>query len=114
MHAGKIQHFGHHLMIQEYIGEFILLHITSIFSDECLKHLLRTEGSRFQISAMKSTILTEVYRGFPQSLKTNSERVPQIRPRPLPSTPHLIYGLLIIVLFDAVKSEITTASQNKE
>jgi hypothetical protein len=89
MLPGKIQNFGQHLMTQEYVGKFIIvLHISSIFSVERLTNLLRTEGSRFQISVMKSTILTEVYRSFPQSLKKNSETVPQIRPRPLPSTPH--------------------------
>ena len=40
------------------------------------------------------TILTGVCYGFPQSPQANTKTVPQIRPRPLPSTSFLIHYLL--------------------
>jgi hypothetical protein len=39
-----------------------------------------------QLWACRPTILTEVYRGLPQSIRANSGIVSQIRPRPLLST----------------------------
>jgi hypothetical protein len=49
MLVGIIQNFGKHLMVQEYIGKFmLLLHITSTFSIECLTHLLLTGGYLLQ------------------------------------------------------------------
>jgi hypothetical protein len=57
--------------------------------------------SRVQISAQGLAILTEVFRGFPQSLQENSRIVPYIRPWPLPSTTFPIHYSPIILSFDA-------------
>jgi hypothetical protein len=48
-------------------------------------------------SAPRAVILTEGFYGFPQSLQANSGIVPQIMPRPLPSTLFTKYYLLIIL-----------------
>jgi hypothetical protein len=50
---------------------------------------------------------------FSQSLHQNVWILPQIRPQPLPSTSFPIHNSLIILPFDAIESEILTASLNK-
>jgi hypothetical protein len=49
---------------------------------------------------------------FPQFLLENTAMVPQIRPRPLPSTRFLIQ-LLIIVQFKATQHQLLKTSLNK-
>jgi hypothetical protein len=70
-------------------------------------------GFRVEISAQRPSILTQVFRSFPQSVKGNTGIMPQIRPWPLPSTFFPIHYSLIIPSYDAVQSEILTALVNK-
>lgn len=48
-----------------------------------------------------TAILTAAFRRFPQSLQKYSRMVPEISPRPFPSTPITINCPLIILSFDA-------------
>jgi hypothetical protein len=57
--------------------------------------------------------MTEVSHDFPQSLQANAGIVPQIRPLPLPFMSFPIHYPLTILSFDAVWSEMLTASLNK-
>jgi hypothetical protein len=66
-----------------------------------------------RISTRTPDILTESFRGFPQSLQPNARTVPQIRPRPPTSTSLLIHYLLIFMPLDAIKSELLTVSLNR-
>jgi hypothetical protein len=53
----------------------------------------------------ESGFLTEVYRGFPQSLQANAGMVPQVRPWPLSSISFPIHCSLIILPLNTVYPE---------
>jgi hypothetical protein len=55
--------------------------------------------ARVQISARRPTILSKVFRSFPQSLQTKAGIVPFSRSRPLPSTSYSIH-------YSPIKSEL--------
>jgi hypothetical protein len=54
------------------------------------------------MSAQIPTILTDVFRGFPQSIQENSGMVLLIKPRPLPPTFFPIHYSLLTLYFDTV------------
>jgi hypothetical protein len=68
-----------------------ILSFSSVSPDEG-----QNSSIKFQISAKTSAVLT-YFRDFPQSLQTNSRMVPQIMPRPLPSSSFPIYYPLNIL-----------------
>jgi hypothetical protein len=55
---------------------------------------LVVERCRFDLSAGTQAILSEVFRGFPQSLQKNCGRIPLIRPWPLPSSSFPVHYFL--------------------
>jgi hypothetical protein len=71
-----------------------------------------SEDARFESPAGAPSVLTEVLRGFPQSPPRQMTRQYLIRPHPLDSTSFPKYSI-IILLFDAIYSEILKASLNK-
>jgi hypothetical protein len=63
------------------------------------------------VSVRRLSVLTEIFRGLPQSLQANSRMIHQNRP--LHSTFFPIHYSLIILSFDAMKSELLKAALNE-
>jgi hypothetical protein len=69
-----------------------------------LPSFVRAEAG-FEIKIQEPTELTEVFREFPQSLKTNAAIISQIKPQILPSTTSPIHYSLITQPFDATATD---------
>jgi hypothetical protein len=63
-------------------------------------------GRGFKYRPNRQAILTAVFHGFTQSLKVSVEKVPSIRPRPLPSTSYPIHHSPINLSFDTIQFEL--------
>lgn len=77
--------------------------------------ILQCFSTVLQVFAPRTVILTQGFCGFTQSLQANSGIIPQIMPRPLPSTSFTKYYLLIILSlyslnYSIAKESITTWS----
>jgi hypothetical protein len=75
------------------------------FLSVCLSSQLTFE-TWFKILVRRPAIQTERLRGFPHSLQANTGIVPQIKPRPLPSTSFPIRHSPIILSFDVIQYEL--------
>jgi hypothetical protein len=69
-------------------------------------------SSQVQNSVRRPVILTDIPRGFPQSVQANYGTVAQIRPPPFRPTSFPIHHSLIILRLDSIQSDQLTTSVN--
>jgi hypothetical protein len=106
LELGAHQHWqapnGHHslYLINSFVTLFptIIIHHPSPLkiAVKLLTLLRHIRGSRIQISARRSTIVTEVLHGYPQSLQINTRILPCITQGLLSSTSFVIHENLTI------------------
>jgi hypothetical protein len=80
--------------------------------DQWVTLLLRIVEMSDRFSVRRPAFLTEFICDLPQSLRANAGIVTEIMPRPLPASSFPIHYSLIILIVDAVYSELLTASLN--
>jgi hypothetical protein len=75
------------------------------------QYICRVFQRRIQISTRRLVVLKEASCGFPPSYQVNSDTVPQIRPRPIPSKSFPIhYSLITHIIQDYILLTVTNAS----